>query len=462
MEIVIYILVGLGAFAAGYFLAQARQGQATQAQLTAAAVAQAALEAETSQLRQQVATQVQEAAGLSKTLEEQRALLRSREQELMGRLSQAEAQLEATRQLLHQQQTVIAESRQQWENDFKVLSDRVLKAQTEEFRTTSIGQLEQTLKPLRDRLLEFNAKVESTQLEQVKYQSALQEQIKQLTTLNQEVGSEARNLAKALKGDKKTQGNWGEGVLERLLEHSGLQKDIHYRTQVHAKGEEGNRNYIDVVVYLPGDKAIVIDAKTSLVDYEAYFATEDEIQRAAALKRYQQAVRNHIDELARRSYHHLPDIPANPDMTLMFVPIEGAFMLAVTQDPGLFEYAIRKKVALVSGASLLATLSTVYYIWNQEKLQQNALDIAERAGKLYDKLAAFLEDMIKVGQRLKDAQTTYEAAMNKLSVGSGNAIGQVEKLRKLGAKATKQIDLRILERATAHAPELGDGADETD
>jgi DNA recombination protein RmuC len=174
MEIVIYILVGLGAFAAGYFLAQARQGQATQAQLTAAAVAQAALEAETSQLRQQVATQVQEAAGLSKTLEEQRALLRSREQELMGRLSQAEAQLEATRQLLHQQQTVIAESRQQWENDFKVLSDRVLKAQTEEFRTTSIGQLEQTLKPLRDRLLEFNAKVESTQLEQVKYQSALQ------------------------------------------------------------------------------------------------------------------------------------------------------------------------------------------------------------------------------------------------------------------------------------------------
>ena len=268
-----------------------------------------------------------------------------------------------------------------------------------------------------------------------------------LHQLNQRISEEATNLTRALKGDNKTQGNWGEIVLERVLEESGLTKGQEYETQFNTKNEDGRTIQPDVVVKLPEGKHIIIDSKVSLVDYEAWISSEEDEDKDKFLKNHVASVRNHVKYLGEKAYQTSRDLQT-PDFVLLFIPIESSFSLAIQNDSSLYQYALDRKIVIVSPTTLLATLRTIATIWNQEKQTRNVLEIAEQAGRMYDKFVLFVEDMQKLGRNLDTAQTAYKGAMNKLQTGTGNLVSRTEKLRKLGAKASKRIPKNMLEDTT--------------
>jgi DNA recombination protein RmuC len=255
---------------------------------------------------------------------------------------------------------------------------------------------------------------------------------------------EANNLVKALKGQTKTQGNWGEMILERILEKSGLRRDYEFEVQKSMKTEDGRRLQPDVVVKLPDDKNIVIDSKVSLNAYEAFSSAEDEDEQNRALQRHILSIKNHVKELGDKSYEKLYEINT-PDFVLMFIPIEPAFSLALQNEPGLFNDAFEKNIVIVSPSTLLATLATINNVWKQEYQNRNAQEIARQSANLYDKFVGFVDDLQKIGERIQQTQLTYDQAMNKLQTGRGNLIGRVEKLKKLGISPSKQLPGNLLD-----------------
>lgn len=339
----------------------------------------------------------------------------------------------------------LAKQQEQLRKDFELMANKILDEKSEKFTLQNKENIKNILNPLQEKIQVFEKKVEDTQKESISMHSALKEQLLGLKDLNQQMTKEATNLTRALKGDSKMQGNWGELVLERVLEKSGLEKDREYFVQQSFTTAEGSRVLPDVVLHLPDNKRMVIDSKVSLTDYERY-VNADEDERPQFLKAHVNSIRKHVDQLSDKKYEDLYDIQS-PDFVLMFIPIEPAFAIAINDDNSLYNKAFEKNIVIVTPSTLLATLRTIDTMWNNEKQQQNAIEIARQAGALYDKFEGLISDLTGVGKKIDDAKKDYSSAMNKLVEGRGNLISSVQKLKKLGAKAKKSLPEAIVKRA---------------
>jgi DNA recombination protein RmuC len=302
------------------------------------------------------------------------------------------------------------------------------------------------LTPLQDKIQLFEKKVEDTHKESIDYHAALRQQILGLREMNIQMSKETINLTKALKGDSKMQGNWGELVLERVLEKSGLEKGREYEVQQAFTTDEGNRVFPDVVINLPDGKKMIVDSKVSLTAYEKYINEEDDELKSNFLKEHVNSIKRHVEQLGNKNYQDLYQIES-PDFVLLFIPIEPAFAMALNEDTTLYNKAFEKNIVIVTPATLLATLRTIDSMWTNQKQQENALEIARQAGALYDKFEGFVADLIKIGKKIDESKVEYAGAMNKLVEGKGNLISSVERLKKMGAKAKKALPDNIINRA---------------
>ncbi|MEJ2534880.1 MAG: DNA recombination protein RmuC [Gammaproteobacteria bacterium] len=371
----------------------------------------------------------------------------------------AEARLQDQQAHFQRERAALEEAEKRLSESFKRLAGRVFDERSRRFTELSEKQLDTILKPLVKDLETFRSRVDETHREEVRQHAALRERLQQLEGLNERLNEEARNLTRALTSDVKAQGSWGEQQLEKLLELSGLRKGENYHTQYTVTGRNGERLQPDLVLSLPEGRTIVMDSKVSLTAWTRFQSAPDEDQRAAELAAHVRSMKAHIDGLAAKNYAGVEELNAL-DFVLMFVPIEGALIAALQQDPTLPEYALRKRVALLSPANFLVTVRTVASVWMVHRQNTNARDIAERAGLLYDKFVGFIDNLELVGSRLDQARRAYKSAFSQLSTGSGNLVGQVEKLRKLGARHQKQLDDHLLEKAGVDDEEDGDIAGE--
>ncbi len=342
---------------------------------------------------------------------------------------------------------------------FERLAGKVFEERSKQFTELSERQLGVLLQPLTRDLSAFKDKVEETHKQELAQHAALRERLLQLENLNQQLHDDARNLTKALTTDVKAQGGWGEQQLEKLLELSGLKKGENYHTQYSVTGRNGERLQPDLVLLLPEGRTIVMDSKVSLTAWTRYQSAEDDAERERQIADHVKSLRAHIDGLSAKNYAGVEELNAL-DFVLMFVPIEAALIAALHQDPGLPEYALKKRVALLSPANFLATVRTVASVWMVHKQNTNARDIAERAGHLYDKFVGFTENLKQVGDRIDQARRAYDSALGQLSTGRGNLVRQAELLKDLGAKHQKQLDEALLERADDARLRLANAEDE--
>lgn len=334
--------------------------------------------------------------------------------------------------------------KRQFQDEFEHLAHRIFEERSIKFNEQNKQQLDTVLHPFKDKLREFETKVERVYAEENKDRIALKTEIKMLADLNHKLSTEAHHLATALRGNKQ-QGHWGELILEKILERSGLTRGQEYVTQLVTENGDGDQIKPDVVVNLPDNKHIIVDAKVSLTAYNAMIASEEEEQRMSHLKSHTDSVRSHIKLLSEKHYATSKKL-VSPDFVLLFMPIEAAFSTAMQHDHDLYSYAWDRKVVLVSPTTLLATLRTVSSIWTQEKRTRNAETIADEAGKLYDKFVGFVDDLLEVGKRMDNAKKSYEEAMNKLTLGTGNLVRRSELMREMGARNTKQLAQKIIDR----------------
>jgi DNA recombination protein RmuC len=366
--------------------------------------------------------------------------------ELREQAARRNAELTAERESFREKLALLADAKQGLTDQFKNLANEILEDKSRRFTDQNQTNLSALLDPLKLRIAEFQSKIEDTYVKEGKERTALGEQVRQLMELNQQLSEDAKNLTRALRGSSKAQGNWGELVLERVLEASGLRKGEEYLVQSSTTRDDGTRALPDVVIRLPENRSLVVDAKVSLVAYEEFAIAEIEVDRTAAAKRHIDSVKNHIRGLSEKNYHTLYGLKSI-DFVLLFVPIEPAFMLAITADRDLFMDAWHRNVLLVSPSTLLFVVRTVAHLWRQEAQTRNAQEIAKRGAELYDKFVGFVEDMTALGNRLRQAQTEYEAAYGKLTGGRGHLIGQAEKLRALGVKPSKSLPPAMQEHA---------------
>ncbi len=359
---------------------------------------------------------------------------------------QKDSELKNLEEKLAENKKEVLELREKFAKDFEILANKILEEKSSKFTEQNKENIKNLLNPLQEKIQNFEKKVEATHKESIDYHAALRQQIFGLKELNEQMSKEAINLTKALKGDSKTQGNWGELVLERVLEKSGLEKDREYYVQQSFVNDEGNRVLPDVVIHLPGDKKMIIDSKVSLTAYEQYVNAEDEELQAKFIKEHVSSLKRHIEQLSSKKYEDIYKIES-PDFVLLFIPVEPAFGVALKSDNQLYNRAFEKNIVIVTPATLLATLRTIDTMWNNEKQQRNAIEIARQAGALYDKFEGLISDLTGVGKKLDDAKKDYSAAMNKLVEGRGNLVISVEKLKKLGAKAKKSLPQNVVDRA---------------
>ena len=372
------------------------------------------------------------------------------EREKVTALTETTARLETSNQTLNkslgEQKAELERINEKLKTDFENLANNILEKKSEKFTQQNKDNLDIILNPLKEKIKEFEEKVDKTYKAESTERISLKEQIKNLLDLNKQLSDDANNLARALKGDVKKQGNWGEIILEKILERSGLVKDENYKTQVSITNEDGKRYQPDVVVYLPDDKHLIIDSKVSLVAYDGAMNAVSESDRETFIKEHILSIKNHVKLLSEKNYHLSPGINS-PDFVILFMYSEAAFSLAVQNDNELWGFGWDRKIVIVSPTTLLATLRTISSIWKQERQTRNAIEIADRAGKLYDKFVGFTDDLLKVGNKIIDSKKSYDDAMKKLAEGSGNLVSSVEKLRELGAKNSKQLPANLVERA---------------
>ena len=371
--------------------------------------------------------------------------IRREKEFLNGELVKRNAQNDNLELKLKEQQGELEKVQEKFTKEFENLANKILETKSEKFTKQNKENLDGILKPLQEKIDKFEKKVEETHKESIDRHAMLRQQIIGLKELNEQMSKEATNLTKALKGDSKLQGNWGELVLERVLEKSGLEKDREYFIQSSFTNEEGRRVLPDVVLHLPDDKKMIIDSKVSLTAYERYVNEDDEDQKERELKEHVGSLKKHIEQLSDKNYQDIYKIES-PDFVLLFVPIEPAFAVALNQDNHLYNWAFEKNIVIVTPTTLLATLRTIDSMWNNEKQQQNALEIATQAGRLYDQFVNLTDDLIKVGNQLKTVQGSYDGTMKKLT-GQGNLIKKVESIKKLGIKQKKHINEKLLKRA---------------
>ena len=379
-------------------------------------------------------------------LEQERNELRENLNETVIQLATRDTELKNLADKNEAYKEEVTQLQEKFTKEFENLANKILEEKTNKFTELNKENIQSILHPLQDKIQLFEKKVEQTHKESIDYHAALRQQIMGLKDLNQQMSKEALNLTKALKGDSKTQGNWGELVLERVLEKSGLERDREYSIQQSFTNENGQRVMPDVVIHLPGNKKMIVDSKVSLTHYERYSNAEDDIEKAQFLKEHIQSIKRHVDQLSDKNYQDLYKIDS-PDFVLLFIPIEPAFALALNEDTQLYTKAFEKNIVIVTPTTLLATLRTIDSMWNNEKQQRNAMEIARQAGALYDKFHNLMADLTAVGKDMDRAKSNYAAAMNKLFEGRGNLITAVEKIKKLGAKAKKALPESLLERA---------------
>lgn len=345
-----------------------------------------------------------------------------------------------------EQKQEVEQLQEKFTKEFENLANKILEEKTVKFTEQNKENLKNILSPLQDRIQLFEKKVEDTHKESIDYHAALRQQIVGLREMNEQMSKETLNLTKALKGDSKMQGNWGELVLERVLEKSGLEKDREYFVQQSHISEDGSRVFPDVIINLPDGKKMIIDSKVTLTAYERFTNEEDETQKNQYLKEHVVSINRHVEQLGNKNYQDLYQMES-PDFVLLFIPIESAFAVALNVDTTLYNKAFEKNIVIVTPSTLLATLRTIDSMWANQKQQENALEIARQAGALYDKFEGFVGDLIKIGKKMDEAKIEYGAAMNKLTEGKGNLITSVEKLKKMGAKAKKSLPDSVLKRA---------------
>ncbi|WP_435262384.1 DNA recombination protein RmuC [Tenacibaculum sp. nBUS_03] len=347
---------------------------------------------------------------------------------------------------LNENKGEVEKLQEKFTKEFENLANKILDEKSNKFTEQNKVNIKNILTPLQEKIQTFEKKVEDSQKESISMHSALKEQLLGLKEINAQMSKETINLTKALKGDSKTQGNWGELVLERVLEKSGLEKDREYFVQQSFTNDEGKRVLPDVVIHLPDNKKMIVDSKVSLTAYEQYVNTDDAIEKNRFIKEHVNSLKRHVEQLSEKKYEDIYKIES-PDFVLLFVPIEPAFAVALNEDNTLYNKAFEKNIVIVTPTTLLATLRTIDTMWNNEKQQRNALEIARQAGALYDKFDGLLKDLISIGKKIDATKADYSSAMNKLVEGRGNLITSVEKLKKMGAKAKKALPEKIIERA---------------
>lgn len=386
------------------------------------------------------------------TLENNLNLERQKVIDLNSRLSALQSDYNNLQQKLTEQKAEVEELQQKFTKEFENLANKIFKEKTDEFSKQSKTNLSEILNPLKEKINEFQSKVEETNKESIDRFASLRQQLTSLKDMNQQITQEAKNLTEALKGQSKTQGNWGEFILESILEKSGLVKGREYVVQESLTSESGKRLQPDVIIKLPENKSIVVDSKVSLIGYEKYISEEDEHQKQLGLREHINSIRSHIKNLSGKNYQNLYQLESL-DFVLMFMPIEPAFALAVQNDQTIFNDAFEMNIVIVSPSTLLATLRTISSIWRQENQNKNALEIARQSGDMLDKFTAFVEDLLTVGKGLISVKDNYDKAMNKLTDGRGNLISRAEKIKELGAKTSKSLPPAILNRAKEDSEE---------
>lgn len=398
-------------------------------------------------------TELEQTVGRVSDLEMQLALSQQREQQfaaesatLREQVAAANTRAELLDGQLRGEREAAEKNRELLRGEFKLLASEVLAAESEKFKATNKESLQILLKPFGDNLRDFKERVERIHATELTQQGAIQNELKNLQLLNQKITSETANLTRALKGDSKYQGDWGEMVLATILESFNFQRGVHYTTQENFKDEEGRNLRPDVVMNLPEGKQIIIDSKVSLTAFMNYMEAADDDQREVCLKAHVDSARRHVEELSRKNYQALGLIKEKtPDFVIMFMPNEPAFMAALQTDGSLWEEAYRKNVIIASPTNLFALLKIIDDLWYRDSQSRNALEIAEQGTKLYEKFVGFVSDLESVGASLTKANSTYEEAMKKLNTGRGNLVGHCEKLKTLGVKSKKQLSKAILD-----------------
>ena len=379
--------------------------------------------------------------------------IRAEKDSLAIQLSKKEVDFENLWERNLEQKQEVEKLQEKFTKEFENLANKILEEKSNKFTEQNKENMKNILTPLQDKIQLFEKKVEDTHKESIDYHAALRQQILGLREMNAQMSKETINLTKALKGDSKMQGNWGELVLERVLEKSGLEKDREYYVQQSHTNDDGNRVYPDVVINLPDGKKMIVDSKVSLTAYEKYSNEDDEELKNSYLKEHTNSIKRHVEQLGEKNYQDLYEIES-PDFVLLFIPIETAFAIALNEDSTLYNKAFEKNIVIVTPSTLLATLRTIDSMWANQKQQENALEIARQAGALYDKFEGFVADLIKVGKKIEESKVEYQSAMNKLVDGKGNLITSVEKLKKMGAKAKKSLPENIINRATKDENQL--------
>ena len=362
------------------------------------------------------------------------------------KVAEIKTRLEETERAFAEKEALFRQTGESLKKEFQLLANQIFEKQGEVFRTRNEAHLSTVLAPFKTQLSDFRQKVDQVYTTDAKDRASLLTEVRNLQRASEKVNEEAENLTRALKGDKRLQGNWGELVLERVLEESGLRKDHEYILQHSLRNADGDIKRPDVIIHLPEDKDVVVDAKVSLIAYETAVSSDDDAAREVAIKRHVQSIRTHVKKLSEQSYDQLPGI-RSLDFVLLFVPVESAFTLAMEKDPSLFTEAFEKRLVIVSPTTLMMTLRIIDNVWRYEKQNKNAQEIARRAGALYDKLRVVLEDMDQLGRNLDQASKSYDSAFARLAKGRGNLVRQVEQFRELGATVKRSIPQEIVDDA---------------
>ncbi|RZT97132.1 DNA recombination protein RmuC [Ancylomarina subtilis] len=378
-------------------------------------------------------------------LQTELAIERDKNEKLNRSVSISATERKNLEEKLDTQKKELEELQKRFTTEFENIANKILKENSKEFSSSNQKNMNEILSPIKEKLISFEKKVEETYDKELRDKISLREEVRKLYDLNTKISDEANNLTKALKGDVKKQGNWGEVVLERILERSGLTKGQEYDREVAMKNDNGQSIRPDVIIRLPEEKHIIVDSKVSLIAYERFVNSTTDEEREVFQKEHIASFKSHIKGLAEKHYQS-SDSLNTPDFVLMFVPIESSFSVAVQADQELFGYAWDNKVVVVSPSTLLATLRTISSIWKQENQNRNVMEIARQGGALYDKFVGFVEDLIKLGKQMDGSQKLYQESMKKLYDGTGNLVGRAEKIRTLGAKVKKKLPQALLDR----------------
>jgi len=403
-------------------------------------VANAALQAKTQQAERQ-------ALDLKQSLSEKEAAIEALHRDLSdykSNVTELETRMAAERQAAVEKLALLDEAKSKLGNEFKVLANQIFEAKGKTFSEQNRASLDEVLKPMREQLGDFRKRVDEVHLNDAKDRASLREHLAQLEGLNRQMSEDALNLTHALKGESKAQGNWGEMILERILETSGLREGHEFLREDSSDIGGGKRHRPDVIVRMPGDKHIIIDSKVSLTDYERALSATEQADRKQAIKAHVSSLKNHIRSLSEKRYDQLPNIHS-PDYVLMFVPIEGAYMMAIEADQSIFEAAFNKRVAVVTPSTLYATLKLIEQLWRYERQSENVVKLIDRASLLHDKMVSFVESFEDIGKRLNQARDSYDTALGRIKTGPGNVIGQIYTLGKLAGKTKKKLPKHLTE-----------------